>query len=141
MRKERLSKETELHKEDVPKRSDTRSGEGRREQVGAPVRPRRLWTPEPRRPKSQRQACYFLACLLLVSFSILAACSDTAEPPPPPPNGNLGALQLTVEGLPDDVEASVEVTGPEDYSSTVTGNQTLELRPGSYSVTVQTVAF
>ena len=109
---------------------------GCHEWVSAPARTSIL-----RRLGPHKQARRLAACLLLVSFSLLAACSDTTEPPPPPPDGNLGALQITIEGLPNGVDAQVEVTGPEDYSSTVTGSQTLELRPGSYSVEVITVTY
>lgn len=88
-------------------------------------------------PLLSRRVSYLLTCLLLLSLSLLAACGDAD----PPPTGDLGALQLTVEGLPAGAEANIEVTGPEDYSERVTGSQTLELRPGSYAVSVQTVTY
>ena len=86
-----------------------------------------------------------LSCL---AFCILLiACSETGTPtdptnPTPPPAANTGNLQLTVEGLPSGAEADVSVTGPEDYSTAVTGSQTLQsLRTGSYTVSAETVSY
>ena len=49
-----------------------------------------------------------------------------------------GDLQITVAGLPTDVDAEVTVSGPNGYSRTLTGSETLgNLRPGNYTVTAQ----
>ena len=87
--------------------------------------------------------------LSLTTCLLLGACSETGTPtgptnptdPTPPPAANTGNLQLTVEGLPSNAEAAVSVTGPEDYSTAVTGSQTLQnLRTGSYTVSAETVS-
>ena len=78
--------------------------------------------------------------LLLLLSLLLGAC--VRQTTPPVPGENTGTLQLTVQGLPEGVEASVGVVGPEDYRSTVTGSQILSnLRTGSYTLTAEPVSY
>ena len=87
--------------------------------------------------------------LSLLLLSLLVACGETtATPEDPsgpidvPPGEPTGSLQVTVEGLPGDADASVLVTGSEEYSAVVTGSQTLQnLRTGSYTLEVKSVEF
>ena len=63
----------------------------------------------------------------------MSACGGQTTPPVT--GEDTGTLQLTVQGLPEGVEASIAVVGPEDYRSTVTGSRTLQnLRTGSYTL-------
>ena len=88
-----------------------------------------------------------LTCLLLLSLLLLACGETTAETDPPsqpvvPPGTPTGSLQVTVQGLPDGADASVLIAGPEDYSATVTGSQTLQnLRTGSYTLEAETIEY
>ncbi|MDX1493642.1 MAG: hypothetical protein R3253_06270 [Longimicrobiales bacterium] len=45
-----------------------------------------------------------------------------------------GSLSLTVSGLPEDMSASVTVTGESGFSMTVTSSSTLRLLAGEYTV-------
>ena len=52
----------------------------------------------------------------------------------------VGSLTVTIEGLPGGTAAAVTVTGPNDFSQTVTETRTLNaLAPGSYGVSAQEV--
>ena len=78
--------------------------------------------------------------LLLLLSLLLGACGGQTTTPVP--REDTGTLQLTVQGLPEGVAASVTVAGPEDYRSTVTGSQTLQnLRTGSYTLTAEPVSY
>ena len=56
------------------------------------------------------------------------------------PSGPSGNLSITVVGLPAGSTAAVDVTGPDGYSQTVAGTQTLtQLTPGTYTVTASAV--
>ena len=80
-----------------------------------------------------------LSLLLFLGY-LLSACG--AQTTPPVLGENTGTLQLTVQGLPEGVEASVGVVGPEDYRSTVTGSRTLQnLRTGSYTLSAEPVSY
>ncbi len=104
----------------------------------------------PRFSEGSKKPFASLVSLLLLSL-LLLACSDTATTPtePPtqpepvvPPGTPVGNLQLTVEGLPDGADARVLIVGPEDYSATVTGSQTLQnLRTGSYILEVESIEY
>ena len=97
---------------------------------------------------SYRTRYLHLTYLVLLSL-LLVACGETTSTPTNPPSNPIvppgeptGSLQLTVEGLPDGADARVLIVGPEEYSTTVTGSQTLQgLRTGSYSLEVQSVEF
>ena len=63
---------------------------------------------------------------------ILAGCATTVAP--------TGSLKITITGL-DGEDASISVTGPGDYSTTLTltqGTTLSDLTPGSYSVKAKT---
>jgi hypothetical protein len=45
-----------------------------------------------------------------------------------------GSLTITVTGLPAGAAGAVTVTGPNSFSQTVTGTQTLSVAPGAYAV-------
>jgi sugar lactone lactonase YvrE len=71
----------------------------------------------------------FARHLPLAFLLFLAAC---AAP--------LGSLQIDVSGLPSGQDAMITVTGPGNYSQTVTGSTTLSaLTPGEYTLTTATV--
>ena len=74
--------------------------------------------------------------LLLV---LLTACSTPTDPNPPPPGVDTGSLQISVIGLPVDVDAAVEVTGPEAYQQTLKRSQTLQVPTGTYTVSIASV--
>ena len=86
----------------------------------------------------------FVYSLLLFPL-LLAGCGggggDPGTPnPPPPPTVTTGSLQVAVNTLPAGVNASVRVTGPNNFSQDLTGQQTLNnLAPGSYSVAAASV--
>ena len=70
----------------------------------------------------------------------MSACGGQTTPPVT--GEDVGSLQLTVQGLPEEVEARVAVVGPEDYRATLTGSQTLQnLRTGSYTLSAQPVSY
>jgi CubicO group peptidase (beta-lactamase class C family) len=77
---------------------------------------------------------------------LLAACGGTrdatapvAPPAPPAPAPVVGALQVTVSGLPAGAAARVTVTGP-GGTFAVTGTSTLSVAPGRYTITAVQVA-
>jgi hypothetical protein len=53
---------------------------------------------------------------------------------------SLGSLTVTIRNLPNGASAKVTVTGPNGYSSQLTSTQTLQVPPGSYSITADPVA-
>ena len=82
-----------------------------------------------------------LRTLLLAMFALLPACGGgggspgTPGPITPPPTATTGALQITASGLPAGVNASVRVTGPNNFQQDLVSSQTLSgLAAGSYSV-------
>ena len=80
--------------------------------------------------------------VLLTVCLALTACSTPTDPNPDPvipPGVDTGSLQVTVVGLPTNVDAAVEVTGPEDYQQTLKRSQTLKLPTGTYTVTIASV--
>ena len=78
-----------------------------------------------------------LAPLLLAAL-FAAGCSGDHRTPTQPGNG---ALAVTVNGLPSGVSASVTVTGPGGFSSSITHSSTLSnLAPGIYQLTAASVA-
>ena len=76
---------------------------------------------------------------LLAAALLSAGCSgDRATTPTQPGDG---ALAVTVSGLPSGTSASVTVTGPASFSSTLTHSATLSnLVPGSYQLTASSVS-
>ena len=75
------------------------------------------------------------AALALCVATILAACggSDSGGTDP-----NRGDLQVTIAGLPSGLDAEVTVTGPNGFSRSLAGTQTLgNLAPGNYTVSAQ----
>ena len=79
-----------------------------------------------------------LATLLITASLLVAGCSTDGAIPTDP---GTGELEVTVTGLPSGASASVVVTGPNDYSHTVSHSTTLaNLAPGSYQLTASTVA-
>ena len=87
--------------------------------------------------------------LLLLLSLLLFACGETTADPTPnepepviPPSEAVGSLQITVQGLPGGVAASILVAGPEDYNATVSGSRTLQnLRTGSYTLEVESIEY
>src|SRR5512145_3080221 len=77
------------------------------------------------------------ASVLALSVALLfAACGGGDDGGGNEPSR--GDLQVTVGGLPTDVDAEVTVSGPNGFSRTLTGSETLSnLRPGSYTVAAQ----
>jgi len=72
----------------------------------------------------------FVLTLALV-LVVLTACGSTTTAPKPA----LGSLQIGVSGLPVGINASITLTGPGNFSQTLTAAQTLSgLEPGSYTV-------
>ena len=93
----------------------------------------------PYKGKTTFSALPKLVLLLFVSF-LMSACGGQTTTPVT--GENTGTLQLTVQGLPEGVEARIAVVGPEDYRSTVTGSRTLQnLRTGSYTLSAQPVSY
>ena len=81
---------------------------------------------------------FAMSALLALCF-LLSACPSAA---PVTPDADTGSLQVTVLGLPEEAEAEVVVTGPEDYRNIVTGSRTLtDLRTGAYTLMVETVTY
>jgi hypothetical protein len=75
---------------------------------------------------------------LIAAVLLAAACSSGEHGTPTQPSS--GSLAVTVSGLPSGTSASVTVTGPGGYSSSVTHSSTLSnLAPGSYQLTASTV--
>ncbi|MFC0253678.1 PQQ-dependent sugar dehydrogenase [Massilia consociata] len=79
--------------------------------------------------------------LVLIAL-FLSACGGGGGSPgapgpamPNPPAASTGSLAIVAGGLPAGVNASVRVTGPNNYQQDLGGTQTLSgLAPGSYSV-------
>ncbi len=80
--------------------------------------------------------------LLVLSFC-LTACGGGGgspgtvgpTPDPTPPAASTGALSVVASGLPAGINASVRVSGPNNFQQDITGSQTLSnLAPGSYNV-------
>jgi hypothetical protein len=79
-----------------------------------------------------------LASIIAVTALLASGCSGDGGTPTQP---GTGALAVTVSGLPSGASASVIITGPGGYSSSVAHTSTLSnLAPGSYRLTAQTVA-
>ena len=83
--------------------------------------------------------------LALVVLALLPACGGgggSAGTPGPvnPPAATTGTLAVTASGLPAGVNASVRITGPNNFQQELTGSQTLSgLAVGSYSVAASPV--
>ncbi|MEW9799015.1 DUF5666 domain-containing protein [Alteromonas sp. CYL-A6] len=79
-----------------------------------------------------------LLCLALFTVSGLFGCgggsSETATPQTPA--AATASLDVSVQGLPEDTSADVTVTGPDGFSQTITGSETLTgLAAGTYTLT------
>lgn len=77
--------------------------------------------------------------LLLVLPSIFVAglggCSGGDDPTQPEPT--TGTLAIDVDGLPPGTDCSIGISGPDFFSTTITGDATLEgLAPGSYGLSI-----
>ncbi|WP_291155819.1 hypothetical protein [Gemmatimonas sp. UBA7669] len=79
-----------------------------------------------------------LALTTLAAFA-LAACSDDEDGPTTPPTPTNGSLAVTISGLPTGTTGTVTVTGPSNFTQTLTATQTLSVAPGSYSVSAAQV--
>ncbi len=81
-----------------------------------------------------------LLFLALATITLLSACgggggSPGTPGPTPPPAATTGTLVVATTGLPAGVNASVRVTGPNNFQQDLTASQTLAgLAAGSYSV-------
>ncbi len=90
-----------------------------------------------------RVRMFILSCLALPF--LLAGCSGGGGNPgtPPgeaPPAATTGSLQVAINALPAGLNASVRVTGPNNFAQDLTGSQTLgNLAPGNYSVAAASV--
>lgn len=62
---------------------------------------------------------------LFVMAMVLASCTVAPK----------GTLDLSVVGLPAGVAASVEISGPDGFSETVTSDASLSVAPGTYAIT------
>jgi hypothetical protein len=74
--------------------------------------------------------------------SLSVAVSASLNPVPVPVNYALksGRLAVVVTGLPNGTHAAIAVSGPNGYSRTISGNQTLNgLTPGAYTISAQSV--
>ena len=76
--------------------------------------------------------------LLMITALTFSACSEGDDASSPTqPTSDTATMAIDVEGLPDGVECSIGITGPEGYSQTVTDDTTLTgLEPGLYGVTI-----
>ena len=79
------------------------------------------------------------AFILGIALTLILTACNTPITDPPPPGVDTGSLQVTVVGLPTNVDAAVAVTGPENYQKTVTRSQTLQLPTGSYTVSIASI--
>jgi len=61
---------------------------------------------------------------LFVMAMVLASCTVAPK----------GTLDLSIVGLPAGVTASIEVTGADGYSATVTSDTSLSVAPGTYAI-------
>ncbi len=82
---------------------------------------------------------------LMPLLLLLAACSggggNPGANPPTNPGATTGSLQVSINALPSGTNASVRVTGPNNFVQDLTASQTLaSLAPGSYTVTAASVA-
>ena len=78
--------------------------------------------------------------LLGVTFGLLASCGGGGGGSGTPAQ-MLGAMSVTVNGLPAGVAAQVTVSGPGEFSRSIAASATLDLLvPGSYTVAAQRVA-
>ncbi|MBL0179228.1 MAG: hypothetical protein IPP98_08910 [Gemmatimonadetes bacterium] len=83
-----------------------------------------------------RRIRFSLAAMLLAALS---ACGGGTEPTTPP--ATTGSLTVQVQGLTGGGTPSLQVTGPNGFTTTLTSAQTLTgLAPGSYSVAAAPVA-
>lgn len=79
-----------------------------------------------------------LASILAAVALFVAGCSSDSTNPTQP---GTGALVVTVNGLPSGASASVNVTGPGGYTSSIAHSATIaNLAPGSYQLTAASVA-
>lgn len=79
---------------------------------------------------SSRYSRALITFLALSLVLLLAACGG--QPDPSPTTGN---LTVDITGLPVGISADVTVTGPDDFTDSLTATATLEdLEPGSYQV-------
>lgn len=86
----------------------------------------------------------FLLSLMPLLF-LLAACGggggNPGSNPPSNPGATTGSLQVSINSLPSGTNASVRVTGPNNFVQDLTASQTLaSLAPGSYTVTAAGVS-
>lgn len=76
--------------------------------------------------------------ILLLAMGLLAACGGGGSPGTPAPA--VATLAVTVSGLPAGLAGQVRVTGPGNFSQTLTQTQTLaSLTPGSYTLTAERI--
>ncbi|UVW29247.1 sorbosone dehydrogenase family protein [Massilia sp. H6] len=81
---------------------------------------------------------------MVIALSLSACGGGGGNPGSPgpvtPPPAATGSLAITTGGLPAGVDASVRVTGPNNFQQDLTGSQTLSsIAVGSYSVTAAPV--
>ena len=87
-----------------------------------------------------RARMILLVVIAMLTALLLPACGGgggSAGNPGPvnPPAATTGSLAVTTSGLPAGVNASVRITGPNNFQQDLTGSQTLaSLATGSYSV-------
>lgn len=80
-----------------------------------------------------RRLCALCALCVLCAFG-LGACDDDVVSPV------LGALEVTITGVPAGQNAAVTVTGPDGFSETLTASERLDdLDPGTYTVTAANI--
>jgi hypothetical protein len=80
-----------------------------------------------------------LALLIAPVAWLLASCSGSEGPSEPQP-AQYGSLLVTITGLPNGVPAGVTVTGPGNFSRTVSATTTLtQLAAGNYTITAADV--
>jgi len=82
---------------------------------------------------------------LMPLLLLLAACGggggNPGGNPPSNPGATTGSLQVSINALPSGTNASVRVSGPNNFVQDLTASQTLSgLAPGSYTVTAASVA-
>ncbi|ADI13274.1 alpha-amylase family glycosyl hydrolase [Truepera radiovictrix] len=74
--------------------------------------------------------------------ALLGACAQQEAPQVEPARQPLGALELSVTGLPEGTPAAVTVTGPARYRQVLTRSTTLrDLQPGAYTTRAEGVSF
>lgn len=84
-------------------------------------------------------AIYTLKRMRWALFAFGLALLLTACPGEPPPAA-VGALQLTVSGLPEDAPATVSVSGPDEFNQEITASARLdELMAGNYQIEAASV--